>query len=423
MKTDLPKVMHPLAGKPMINWLIDTCESLKPQKIITVIGPDMQDLEAAVKPHETVIQKTRNGTGGALKCALPALKGFKGNVLVLMGDEPLVEKEVLQSLINAGTLAAQAFNTNTPHGLGRMILNDNGTLKNIVEEKDCTKSQKQITLCNAGNYCIPAAKLTHWVEKIDNKNAQKEYYLTDLPAIAAKDGVETIVIQSDWQGPWGVNDRIQLAAHEKMAQNILREKAMNAGVSMVDPASVYLQHDTKIAPGVTIEPNVFFGPGMRVDEDVHIRAFCHLEGAHIKRGAIVGPFARLRPGTDIGQDVKIGNFVEVKKSTIGKGSKINHLAYVGDTAMAENVNFSAGAITVNYDGFDKLKTTIGKNVMVGSNVNLVAPLTIKDGAILAAGSTITGDIPEDSLAIAREPETVKPGWAAKFRKSKTKKKK
>ena len=423
MKSDKPKVMHELAGKPMINWLIETCENLNPGKIITVIGPDMPELAQAVAPHETIIQETRNGTGGALKAALPALKGFNGKVLVLMGDEPLVDLQTLETLIAADNLAVQGFNATNPQGLGRMILNDNGTLESIVEDADCNEAQKQITLCNAGNYAIPADKLESWINQITDNNAQSELYLTDLPAIAVKDGVQTQVIQSQWSGPqnlsWGINDRIQLAAHEQMAQNILRENALRDGVSMTDPSTVYFHHDTKIANGVTIEPNVFFGPNVSVSEKVTIKAFCHIEGAYIESGAIIGPFARLRPETKIGQNVRIGNFVEIKKSTIGKGAKINHHGYVGDCDMGAGVNFSCGAITVNYDGFNKHKTIIGDDVMVGSNVSLIAPITIGNGAFLAAGSTLTNNVESDALEMTKRTPETKKGWAAKYRKIKS----
>lgn len=418
MKSDKPKVMHELAGKPMINWLLDTCESLSPDKIITVIGPDMDELAAAVSPHKTAIQENRNGTGGAVKAALPELEGFDGDVLIVMGDEPLVELQTLKNLIAADGLAVQGFNTSKPQGLGRMVINGNGTLKGIVEDADCDDEQRQITLCNAGNYCVPADKLAGWIESIGDDNAQGEYYLTDLPEIAAKDGVKTHVVQSRWDGPWGVNDRVQLAGHEKMAQNILREQAMREGVSMQDPDTVYLWHDTKIAAGAIIEPNVFFGPEVTIEKDVHIKAFCHFEGARIQAGTTIGPFARLRPGTEIGEDVRVGNFVEIKKSTIAKGAKISHLAYVGDTEMGEDVNFSCGAITVNYDGFNKHKTIIGDNAMVGSNVSLVAPITIGSGAFLAAGSTITSDVESDALSLTRPETQTKKGWAARFRKIK-----
>ncbi|MFK7840301.1 MAG: bifunctional UDP-N-acetylglucosamine diphosphorylase/glucosamine-1-phosphate N-acetyltransferase GlmU [Bdellovibrionales bacterium] len=419
MKSETPKVMHTLAGKPMISWLLETCESLNPQKIITVIGPDMPELRKTVAPHETVIQENRNGTGGALKCALPALKDFKGKLLVLMGDEPLVGLKTLQQLAAAQTLAVQAFQTQTPHGLGRIILKESGTLKTIIEEADCTNDQKTITLCNAGNYCIPSENLQNWLDQIDENNAQSEIYLTDLPVIAAKDGVETTVISSHWMGPWGVNDRIQLAVHEKMAQTILREKALLNGVAMIDPNTVYFYYDTQIAQGTTIEPNVFFGPNVEIADNVTIKAFSHIEGATIKSGATIGPFARIRPETEIAEDVRIGNFVEIKKSTIGKGSKINHHGYVGDTQMGADVNFSCGAITVNYDGFEKHKTIIGDNVMVGSKVSLVAPITIGDDAFLAAGSTLTGDVESNALAMTRPDAEVKKGWAAKYRKIKS----
>ena len=418
MKSDSPKVMHTLAGKPMINWLIETSEQLNPKKIITVIGPDMPALEEAVAPHETAIQKDRNGTGGAVKCALPTLKDFKGKVLILMGDEPLVELSVLKALAENDGLAVQGFDTLAPAGLGRMLLNQDGTLDKIVEDRDCSDEQKRISLCNAGNYCVPAEHLEGWINQIGNDNAQGEYYLTDLPAIAVKDGHKTQVVRSNWIGPWGINDRIQLAFHEKLLQVRLREKALLEGVSMIDPDSVTFHHDTKIAAGAVVDTNVFFGPEVTIESGVHIKSFCHLEGTHVKAGTTVGPFARLRPGSEISEDVKIGNFVEIKKSSIGKGSKISHLAYVGDTDMGENVNFSCGAITVNYDGFDKHKTKIGNNVMVGSNVNLVAPVILEDGAFAAAGSTITKDVDADSLAISRIDTDVKKGWAARFRKIK-----
>ncbi|MGH1398272.1 MAG: NTP transferase domain-containing protein, partial [Alphaproteobacteria bacterium] len=359
MKSDLPKVMHPLAGKPMINWLIETCEGLNPDKIIIVIGPDMPELAAAAAPHETAVQEVRDGTAGAVKAALPMLDGFSGKVLIVMGDEPLISREALEALIATDDLTVQGFTTDTPHGLGRMVLNDDQTLKAIIEERDCTDTQRSINICNAGNYCVPADRLGEWISQIGNDNAQGEFYLTDLPEIVAKDGVATYVVHTGWNGAWGVNDRLQLTEHEAKAQNILRERAILNGVRMVDPQSVYFHHDTQIGAGTMIEPSVIFGAGVRVGENVTIKGFCHFEGVDIESGASIGPFARLRPDTHIGENVRIGNFVEVKKSTIGAGSKINHLAYVGDTKMGTDVNFSAGAITVNYDGFYKHKTVIG----------------------------------------------------------------
>lgn len=422
MKSDAPKVMHELAGRPMINWLIDTCAALSPQKIITVIGPDMLELAAAVAPHETVIQQTRDGTGGALKCAMPALKGFTGNVLVLLGDTPLLSEETLKSLIAAKVGAPAAIlgcTMQNSHGYGRLVLDDAGQLLEIVEEKDANEAQKTIKLINTGAFCLDGKSLAGWLAKIDSDNAQNEFYITQIPAIIKAEGGNTAVaITQSPEEIRGCNTRVDLAALEKTLQTRLRENAMNAGVQMIDPDTVYLWNDTQIASGVLVEPNVFFGPKVTIEENVHIKAFTHVEGAHIKKSATIGPFARIRPNTEIGEDVRVGNFVEIKKSTIKARSKIGHLAYVGDTQMDEDVNFSAGAITVNYDGFDKHETHIGKNVMVGSNVNLVAPITLGDGAFIAAGSTITENIPEDALSIAREDNDIRQGWAAKYRQIK-----
>lgn len=422
MNSIRPKVMHELAGRPMINWLLDSCDELNPDKIVVVTGPDMPDLEAAVKPHKTALQKIRNGTGGAVKCAMDELKDFKGSVLILLGDTPLLEASTMKALVAARgdhDLSVLGCVMDNPFGYGRLILNKDGHLEQIVEEKDADEEHKKVQLVNTGAFCVDGDKLTGWLEQLDDKNAQNEFYITQLPEIIAKEkGISTVAIIEDAAQVHGCNTRADLAALEKTLQQKLRKTHMEAGVSMQDPDTVYLWHDTKLAAGVTLEPNIYFGPEVTLDADVHVKAFSHLEGAHVKSGAILGPFARLRPGSEIGENSKIGNFVEVKKSTIGQGSKINHLAYVGDTTMGEHVNFSAGAITVNYDGFEKHQTIIGKNVMVGSNVNLVAPLQINDGAFVAAGSTITEDVPADALSIARDKGKILKGWASKFRKIK-----
>ena len=424
MKSSKPKVMHELAGLPMISWLIKTAESLKPQKIVVVAGPDMPEMIAATKPHASVVQKVRDGTAGALRTAMPQLKGFKGDVLVVLGDAPLVTHETLQELIvakreNEAGLSVLGAELECADGYGRLIVAQDGTLEKIVEHKDASASEREVNLINTGAFCIDGERLPGWLAKIENKNAAKEFYITDLPQIAAQEGAKTAVHVSCCPSEvQGCNSRSDLAELEKTLQYMLREEVMNAGVTMLDPDTVYLHHDTKIAKDVTIEPNVFFGPGVEVDEGAVIKAFSHIEGAKIGKNVTIGPFARLRPGADIGEAVKIGNFVEVKAAKIGKRSKINHLAYVGDATLGEDVNFSAGAITVNYDGFDKHRTVIGKNVMVGSNVNLVAPVTIKDGAFIAAGSTITEDVPADSLAIERGTPEIRKGWAAEYRSKK-----
>lgn len=425
MKSDQPKVMHTLAGKPMINWVLDAAQKLSPEKIITIIGPNMPELQRAVQPHETVVQQEQNGTGGAVQCALPALEGFNGDVLILLGDTPLITAQTLETLVTARQkdlltgLSVLGMELDNPHGYGRLILNKDGNIQSIVEEKDASDAQRKTKLVNTGAFCVEGDKLASWLEKLDNNNAQNEYYITDLPKIAAEDGALTAVAITDTpEEVQGCNSRKDLAALEATLQNRLRTEAMLSGITMIDPDSVFLHHDTKIAPGCTIQPNVFFGPEVTLEENVTIKAFSHLEGTHVKSGANIGPFARLRPGTTIEDNVGIGNFVEIKNSKIGERSKIGHLAYVGDTQMGEDVNFSAGAITVNYDGFQKHQTVIGKGVMVGSNVNLVAPVHIDDGAFVAAGSTITEDVPADALSIARDVAQIRKGWAAKYRKLK-----
>jgi bifunctional UDP-N-acetylglucosamine pyrophosphorylase/glucosamine-1-phosphate N-acetyltransferase len=424
IKSDKPKVMHELAGLPMVSWLIKTVENLDAQRIVVVAGPDMPELVAAAKPHATVIQKVRDGTAGALRVAMPALKGFKGDVLVVLGDAPLVKKETLQKLIAAkqgAGLSVLGAEVCCADGLGRLIVGRDGTLEKIVEHKDASAKEREINLINTGAFCIDGEKLPGWLAQVKNNNAAKEFYITDLPQIAAKEGIMTkthiACCASEVQG---CNSRSDLAEMEKTLQDRLRAAVMNNGVTMIDPNTIHLHHDTKIAKDVVIEPNVFFGPGVEVGEGAVIRAFSHIEGAKIGKNVTVGPFARLRPGADVGEGSRIGNFVEVKAAKIGKRAKINHLAYVGDATLGEDVNFSAGAITVNYDGYDKHHTTIGKNVMIGSNVNLVAPVNIRDGAFVAAGSTITEDVAANALAIERMPTEVKKGWASEYRAKKEK---
>ncbi len=425
MKSDQPKVMHKLAGLPMINWLLRTVEQMDANKIVVVIGPDMPDLEAAVAKHpaaQTVTQQTRNGTGGAARIAMEALQGFNGDILLLLGDTPLITAATLQTLITAkgeAGLSVLGMQPQNPAGYGRLMIDTDGNLTKIVEQKDASPEEQQIKTVNTGAFCIDGARMENWLAQITDDNAQGEFYATDLPEIAAKDGALTkVAMTADPAEVQGCNTLSELAIQEATLQIRLRKQTMDAGVRMIDPATVYLSHDTKIAAGVLIEPNVFFGAGVRVGSGTHIKAFCHFEGAEIGKDVTIGPFARLRPDTILGNEVRIGNFVEVKKSTVGDRSKINHLGYVGDTTMGEDVNFSAGAITVNYDGFDKHQTTLGNNVMVGSNVNLVAPVTIEDGAFLAAGSTITKSVPADALSVARSPAKTLKGWAAKYRKSK-----
>lgn len=424
MKSPLPKVMHELAGLPMINWILNTAESLSPDKIIVVIGPDMDDLREACKPHDSVIQEKQLGTGSALMAAMPSLNGFKGDILVLLGDTPFLSADTLQNLRAAkgqNGLAVLGMKLHTPTGYGRLLVDDQGFLSAIREEKDASEEERQIKTVNTGAFCLDGKKTEAWLKSLTNKNAQSEYYITDLPEIAAKEGSKTaIALVKDPIEAKGCNTPYELSLLEQTAQDFLRKKNIENGVTLQDPSSVYFRHDTIIGEGTLIEPNVYFGPQVTVGENVHIKAFCHFEECSLGTGTTIGPFARLRPGSEIGEDVRIGNFVEIKKSTIGRGSKISHLSYVGDTEMGADVNFGCGAITVNYDGFNKFTTKIQDSVMIGSNVNLVAPVTIEKGAFVAAGSTITKDVPKDALSLTRPEQRTLENWAKNNRKLKKK---
>lgn len=423
MKSALPKVMHPIAGRPMLRWLIESAEKLSPKKIIVVTAPGMDDVRAAAAPHDVVVQPEQNGTGDAVRPALPLLDGFKGKVLILLGDEPFAPLDALKKMIAWNGISVMAVRPVAFEGLGRMITHDDGTLDRIVEEKDATPAEKKIDLCNAGNFCVPAEHLAKWLGRLKNDNAQKEFYLTDLPRIAEKDGFLTMVVEADVaRMRWGVNTRSELAEREREAQHMLREAAMANGATLLDPETVYFSFDTKLGQDVTVGPHVVFGPAVTVADNAVIHSFSHLEGVTLEKGVTVGPFARLRPGTYLEEGAKIGNFVETKNTRFGKGAKANHLAYIGDAVVGGASNIGAGTITCNYDGFDKHKTQIGDGVFVGSNSTLVAPLSIADGAYVAAGSVITDDIPKDALAVARNRPIIREGWAASYRKDKKSKK-
>jgi bifunctional UDP-N-acetylglucosamine pyrophosphorylase/glucosamine-1-phosphate N-acetyltransferase len=422
MKSQRPKVMHEIAGRPMIGWLIEVAQSLNPEKIIVVTAPGMDDVANAAAPHQVAIQQTQRGTGDAVKPALPFLKDFKGKVLILLGDEPFLDKAVLEEMIGWDGLSVMAVRPLSPKGLGRMIAHEDGTLDRIVEEKDATEDEKEIRLCNAGNFCVPATHLAKWLDQLQPNNAQNEFYLTDIPRIAEKDGYLTYVVETDVQWVWGINTRAELAEHERMAQVMLREKAMTNGVTFIDPNTVYLSHDTAFGSDVVVEPNVWFGRGVTIAGNVVIHGFSHLESVTVESGVKIGPFARLRGGAHLKENVKIGNFVEVKNSIIDSGAKANHLAYLGDAIIGSKSNIGAGTITCNYDGFDKHRTQIGANVFVGSNSTLVAPVSLGDGSFVAAGSVVTHDVPKDALIVARARQLLKEGWAILYRNKKKDKK-
>ncbi len=416
MKSARPKVMHELAGRPVISWLIERAEKAGALKIIVVIGPDMDDLAEIVKPHETAIQRERRGTADAVKAAMPLLKDFDGKVMILMGDEPLVPVEALKEFASySAPLAIMGVQPADPFGLGRLITDDDGHLVRIVEEKDASEEEKKLTLCNGGNYCADSALLETCLPKIGNDNAQGEYYLTDIVGIAHREGVTCEVMNIVVDHIWGINTRAQLAEHERILQYRLRDKAMQNGATLINPDTVHFSWDTEVGQDVLIEPNVFFGKGVSIADNVTVHAFSHLEGVRVEKGASIGPFARIRPGSVLEENSKIGNFVEVKKTRVGKGAKASHLTYLGDGEIGAGSNVGAGTIFCNYDGVNKHQTVLGEGVFIGSNSTLVAPVEIGDGAYVAAGSVVTKDVPPDALAVARNRPIIRDGWAKKRR--------
>jgi len=427
MKSALPKVMHAVAGRPMIVHLLDTVLELAPQKVIVVVGPGMDVVTETVAPHLTCVQETRDGTGGAVKAASGELEGFTGTVLVLYGDTPLVRAETLRAAAKAcardgggAAVSVLGFRPAHFHQYGRLITNADGALEAIVEAKDASPEELAVNLCNSGVMAFDGRHLPGLLDRLDTNNAKGEYYLTDTVALARGDGLLAKVIEGDEDEFLGVNSRADLALAEAVVQGELRARAMDGGATLVDPGTVWFHHETTLGQDVVVGPNVVFGPGVTVADNVEIRAFCHLEGATVESGAIIGPYARLRPGSLVGRAAHVGNFVEIKNASLGPGAKANHLTYIGDADVGAKSNIGAGTITCNYDGFGKYRTVIGEGSFIGSNSALVAPVTIGDGAIIAAGSTISRDVEADAMSIGRAPQDDKPGWAAKFRKLKSK---
>jgi bifunctional UDP-N-acetylglucosamine pyrophosphorylase/glucosamine-1-phosphate N-acetyltransferase len=419
MKSALPKTLHKIAGRSMLRHLLTSCEAAF-DRVVVVLGPDMDAVAQEAAPHTCVIQHKRLGTAHA---ALRAMEHFgSGEVAVLYADNPLIRPETLQRLLErrrAGDsgLALLAFRPADPGRYGRVIL-EHGHVARIVEYADATESERSIELCNAGVLCADAADMTRWLLAVGADNAKGEYYLTDVVALARAEQVRVAAVEASAEELAGVNSRVELAAAEAVVQSWLRTAAMEAGVTMIDPSSVFLRADTKFEPDVTIEPNVVFGDGVTVARGAVIRAFSHLDGCVVGPDCLVGPFARLRPSTVLERDVHIGNFVEVKAATLGEGVKASHLTYLGDASVGAGTNIGAGTITCNYDGFDKHRTTIGAGVFIGSDTALVAPVTVGDGAIVGAGSVITEDVEPDSLSLARGRQVSKPNWAAAFRAAK-----
>ncbi|MBY0430915.1 MAG: bifunctional UDP-N-acetylglucosamine diphosphorylase/glucosamine-1-phosphate N-acetyltransferase GlmU [Rhodospirillales bacterium] len=420
MKSAQPKVMHPLAGRPMVRHLLDTIAGLSPARVVVVVGPGMEDVTAAVAPHPVVVQAERLGTGHAVAQARVALDGATGTTLVVYGDTPLMRAETLRAMVAARQAAPRpavvvlGFRPEGANEYGRLVTGPEG-LEAIVEYKDATPGQRAIPLCNSGVMAVEAECLFGLVDRVTNTNAKQEYYLTDIVALARRDGLVCGFVEGQPEELLGINSRAELAAAERLVQDRLRRVAMDNGATLSDPATVYFCHDTRLGRDVSIGPNVVFGPGVNVADNVEIRAFCHIEGTRIGEGAIIGPFARLRPGAEIGAEAHIGNFVEVKKASIATGAKVNHLTYIGDARIGAGANIGAGTITCNYDGFGKHTTDIGAGAFVGSNSSLVAPVKIGDRAIIGAGSVITKDVSDGALAVARGSQMETTGWADRFR--------
>jgi len=430
MKSDLHKVLHPIAGKPMLLHLLASVDALEPAHKIVVVGSGKEQLETALAGTGCAIavQEPQLGTGHAVQQAQGALAGFDGDVLILYGDVPLVSTATMQRMLDrlneadAPAAVIVGFRPDDRGVYGRIVSVNGRTIARMVEFKDATEEEREIDLCNSGLMAVPARDLFALLAEVGNDNAAGEYYLPDIVMVALKQGRASAVIETGTDEVTGVNSRAELAAMENQWQARRRQQAMDEGATLIAPETVWFACDTRVGRDVLIEPNVFFGPGVTIADKVTIRGFSHIEGAAIASGAEVGPFARLRPGAVLEEKSKVGNFVEMKKARLGKGAKANHLTYLGDADVGAGANIGAGTITCNYDGFLKYRTEIGAGAFIGSNSALVAPVTIGDGAIVAAGSVVTADVHADALAIARGSQEVKPNWAKRFREVMTAKK-
>ena len=420
MNSDLPKVLHRVGGAPMLAHAMQAGAALEPDRMVVVAGVGFADVAKAAMAQDeqalVVEQAEQLGTGHAVAQAAPALAGIPGEVMVLYGDTPLIRPETLEALRSARgdhALVVLGFEAADPGRYGRMVT-DGHHLRRIVEYKDATEAERALTLCNSGVICADAETLFRLVAKLTNANAQAEYYLTDVVELAWAEGLSV-----GWQScpeaeTMGVNTRAQLATAEAAFQARARAEALEDGVTLTAPDTVWFGFDTHIGRDAIIGPHVVFGPGVTVESGAEIMAFSHLEGCHVSRGATVGPFARLRPGTELAEDVHVGNFVEIKNSVLDQGVKVGHLTYLGDTHVGEYSNIGAGTVTCNYDGVMKHRTDIGKRVFIGSATMLVAPVTVGAGAMTATGSVITRDVPPKALAIARAKQDNKADLATRL---------
>ena len=422
MRSALPKALHVIGGRTLLAHVLTAAKQAGGAAIAVVVGPDHDAVAAearALAPDAEIFEQAqRRGTAHAVLSARKAIERRPDDILVMFGDTPLVRPQTLRDLRAAlekgAAVAVLGFRPENPAGYGRLVMRGDQLLA-IREERDATPQERTIGLCNGGLMALSGKTALVILDRIDNDNAKGEFYLTDAVAIAHDMGLKAVAIETGEDDMRGINTKAQLAETEAVLQSRLRAAALDAGVTLIAPETVFLSADTKFGKDVTVEPNVVFGPGVTVDDGATIRAFSHLEGAHVGKGARVGPFARLRPGADLGPDVHIGNFVEVKEAKIEAGAKANHLSYIGDARVGAGANIGAGTITCNYDGVAKHRTDIGKGAFIGSNSALVAPVKIGDGAYIGSGSVVTKNVPDDALAIARGEQIVKAGWAKRLR--------
>ena len=424
MKSAQPKVLHEIAGRSMLGHVLARAQSLGEGPAAVVVGPDMERVAADAKlwrpDAEIFVQHTQQGTADAVLAAKPALESHRGDVLVLYGDTPLITTRTLEdmraALDEGAGVVVLGFTPDDPSGYGRLLVDDAGNLTAIREHKDASEAERAVGLCNSGVMAFRIDDLAGTLSKIDNNNKNSEYYLTDMVAHAVAAGGRVSVVIGSEDEVLGVNSRDQLAEAEAIWQRRRRLEVMQAGVTMTAPETVWLSYDTKLGQDVVIEPNVFFGPDVEIGDGVRIRANCHFTGARVGVGATIGPFARLRPGADLAKNVHVGNFVEIKNVALGAGAKANHLSYLGDGTVGAGANIGAGTIFCNYDGFFKHQTEIGAGSFVGSNSALVAPVKIGAGAYVGSGSVITKNVADNALALERSSQEERPGWAEKFRK-------
>lgn len=428
MKSDLHKVLHPIAGRPMLDHLLDSFAALRPERTVVVAGDRFEQLEGALAGRgiEIARQEPQLGTAHAALMAKPLLATFDGHVLVCFGDCPMLKAATITRMIDAleagAGVAVLGFRPDDTLAYGRIIADPDGTVRKMVEHKDASDDERAVNLCNSGVIVAHSRDIWRLLEAVGNDNAAGEYYLPDVATNAIGEGAKVIVVETGPGEVAGINSRGELAAAEAQWQAFKREEAMVGGASLRAPDTVFFSYDTEIGRDVTIEQSVVFGPGVKIADGARIRAFSHLEGATVGEGCEVGPFARLRPGAVMKAGAKVGNFVEIKQAVLGEGAKANHLSYLGDAEVGAGANIGAGTITCNYDGYFKYKTVIGERAFIGSNSALIAPVRIGADAIVAAGSAVSRDVDEGELRMVRAEQLVKPGWADRFHDTMKKKK-